>query len=165
VSAPPPVVAYIGLGSNLDSPGDQVRRALSVLADAQGVDLLAQSALYRSAPMGPADQPWYVNAVARIATELAPLALLDLLQGIEALHGRERGARWGPRTLDLDLLLYADRVLDMPRLRVPHPGIAERAFVLVPLHEIAPVLVLPDGTAVADLVDAARRAEVERLVD
>ena len=141
---PVPVAAFIGLGSNLADPRQQVTSALQELSELAATRLHSRSALYRSAPMGPQDQPDYINAVARLETGLAPDALLDALQAIEARHGRERsGERWGARTLDLDLLLYGDRRIDNPRLRVPHPGIADRNFVLYPLAEIAPDLDLP----------------------
>ena len=146
------VRCYIGLGSNLAGPQEQIRRALDALGRVPDSRLVGGSALYRSAPMGPADQPDYVNAVAAFDTGLEPEALLDALQAIEADHDRRRdGQRWGPRTLDLDLLLYGDRTIASPRLSVPHPGVAKRAFVLVPLCELAPELALPDGRRVCDL--------------
>lgn len=138
-----PVIAYIGLGSNLSDPGRQVRSALGTLSEHHAIQLLRHSALYLSPPMGPADQPDYVNAVAALETRLAPHRLLDLLQAIEQQQGRVRGERWGPRTLDLDILLYGDRLISDARLTLPHPGIAERAFVLYPLQEIAPDLEIP----------------------
>jgi 2-amino-4-hydroxy-6-hydroxymethyldihydropteridine diphosphokinase len=130
------VAAYIGLGSNLDDPAAQLTAAIEELAELPDTRLLARSSLYRSAPMGPQDQPDYVNAVAQIRTALEPGVLLDALQAIEQAHGRVRSQHWGPRTLDLDILLYGDAVIDTPRLKVPHPGIAERNFVLYPLAEI-----------------------------
>jgi 2-amino-4-hydroxy-6-hydroxymethyldihydropteridine diphosphokinase len=158
------VRAYVGLGSNLNGPERQVRSALEALTELPHTQRLAASSLYVTAPMGPAGQPDYVNAVAVLETTLEPLALLDALMHIEAVHGRTRdGERWGPRTLDLDLLLYGDRVIDHPRLTVPHPGLALRAFVLLPLAEVAPDRVLPDGRAVAALADACDRRGVRRL--
>ena len=136
--------AYVGLGSNLADPVEQVIAAFEALSALPDTRVTARSTLYGSRPMGPADQPDYVNAVARLATALDPHELLAALQGIEDRAGRDRsGARWGPRTLDLDLLLYGDLECDDDRLVLPHPGMAERAFVLVPLAEIAPDLVLP----------------------
>lgn len=153
-----PVTAYIGLGSNLEEPRAQLRRALEALGRLERSELLRSSPFYRSAPMGPADQPDYLNAVAALRTELPPLELLDRLQAIETEQGRRRGAqRWGPRTLDLDLLLYGQERIDSPRLSVPHPGLTERSFVLVPLLDIAPDLVLPDGRALAALAAACPR--------
>ncbi|HEY0635615.1 MAG TPA: 2-amino-4-hydroxy-6-hydroxymethyldihydropteridine diphosphokinase [Gammaproteobacteria bacterium] len=148
------VRAYIGLGSNLDDPLSQVRAALTELAALPQSRLAAVSPLYRTPPLGPADQPDYINAVVALDTDLAPLALLDHLQHIEQQHGRVRGPlRWGPRTLDLDLLLYGERVITSERLTVPHPGVSERPFVIFPLQAIAPALVLPDGTALASLAE------------
>lgn len=147
------VTVFVGLGSNLDDPVDQVERALDELAQLPNCHLTARSSLYRTAPMGPQDQPDYINAVAALETSLEPTVLLDALQSIEQLHGRVRKAeQWGPRTLDLDLLLYGEQCLDTPRLQLPHPGMKQRGFVLVPLHEIAPELVLPDGERVDELV-------------
>ena len=150
-------VAYVGLGSNLNRPLRQVRDALQELRQIPGSRLVRHSPLYRSAPIGPPDQPDYVNAVAMLATELDPFDLLDALQAIETRHGRERSVHWGPRTLDLDLLLYADRRIDSPRLQVPHPQLHRRAFVLVPLHDIAPQLTVPGHGALSALLAAVDR--------
>jgi 2-amino-4-hydroxy-6-hydroxymethyldihydropteridine diphosphokinase len=149
----PAVHAYIGIGANLGDPVAQVLRACARLAqDVPDTRLIARSRLYRNPPMGPQDQPDYVNAVARVDTHLAPRTLLTELQRIEAACGRWRdGTRWGPRLLDLDLLLFGDETVDEPGLRVPHPGIAERDFVLFPLLEIAPPLVIPGHGSVATL--------------
>lgn len=144
---------FVAIGSNLADPLGQARRAVSALTALPETELQQASSFYSSRPMGPADQPDYVNAVARLATRLAPLALLDQLQKIELEQGRVRkDERWGPRTLDLDLLLYGDRVIKHERLIVPHYGMQEREFVLLPLAEIAPALVLPCGTPLAQLV-------------
>ena len=159
------VRAYIGLGSNLDNPAEQLRQAQTALARQPGIHLAACSRFYRSAPLGPQDQPDYVNAVAALDTELAPEALLDALQAVEAAQGRVRLRRWGPRTLDLDILLYGDAVLATPRLSVPHPGLAERNFVLHPLAELAPDLVLPDGRTLAELLAQCDSAGLEPLAD
>ena len=148
------VDCYIAIGSNLDRPVDKARTAVRALADLHDSELVRVSSLYSSKPMGPADQPDYINAVALIRTTLPPLALLDALQAIELEHGRVRKEnRWGPRTLDLDVLLYGDQVIDTPRLTVPHYGMKIREFVLYPLQEIAPDLVLPDGETLISLVD------------
>lgn len=145
--------AFIGLGSNLDDPVKQVRRALMELDLIPETQCVRKSGLYRNPPMGPQDQPDYVNAVAMVHTRLQPEALLDALLEIERLHGRVRGEqRWGPRTLDLDLLLYGQRVIVSPRLLVPHPGVAERTFVLYPLHEICADLNVPGFGALGELI-------------
>ncbi|MFQ2038090.1 2-amino-4-hydroxy-6-hydroxymethyldihydropteridine diphosphokinase [Aeromonas veronii] len=144
---------FIAIGSNLSDPLGQARRAVAALARLPESVLVEASSFYSSRPMGPADQPDYVNAVARLNTRLAPLALLDQLQKIELEQGRVRkDERWGPRTLDLDLLLYGDLVINHERLIVPHYGMKEREFVLLPLAEIVPALVLPCGTPLARLV-------------
>lgn len=162
----PPVDAWIGLGSNLDGPVIRVRQALADLDSLARTRVTARSSLYRSAPMGPAGQPDYVNAVARLSTRLDPHELLDELQRLERAAGRVRdGERWGPRTLDLDLLLHADRTIDDDRLRLPHPGIAERPFVLVPLAELAAGLEIPGHGRVADLVEMVDRTAVACLRD
>lgn len=141
---------YIGLGSNLDDPRQHLETAFEELAELPNTQLLARSRLYASRAMGP-PQPDYINAVAALETALNPYALLDQLQTIEQLHQRRRNQRWGPRTLDLDLLLYAQQSLQSSRLSVPHPGLAERNFVLIPLLDIAPSLQLPDGRVIAEL--------------
>lgn len=140
------VRCYIGLGSNQAEPAEQIRRACSALASLPQTQLLACSSLYSSAPMGPQDQPAYVNAVALLSTDLPALELLDQLQGIELNQGRQRKSeRWGPRTLDLDILLYGDQCIRVERLEVPHYHMHARAFVLYPLAELEPDLILPDG--------------------
>lgn len=156
------VRAYIGLGSNLGDPLAQLRSAVKALEQLPGSRLTAVSRFYRSSPMGPGDQPDYLNAVAMLDTTLEPLALLDALQAIEQQQGRVRsGERWGPRTLDLDLLLYGAEEIDHPRLRVPHPGIRERNFVLVPLAELAPELRFPDGDSLREALDRALPGSLE----
>jgi 2-amino-4-hydroxy-6-hydroxymethyldihydropteridine diphosphokinase len=156
------VRAYIGLGSNLDDPQSQLEQAIAALRRLPHSRLTALSRLYRSRPMGPADQPDYVNAVAMLDTTLEAHALLDALQAIEKAQGRVRGPqRWGPRTLDLDLLLYGAQIIDSVRLQVPHPGIAERNFVLYPLADVAPELVLPDGRSLRQLLAACSHEGLE----
>ena len=155
---------YIGLGSNLADPLTQLRSALAALAALPQTSLAAQSCFYASDPLGPADQPRYVNAVAALDTELPPLKLLDALQAIEQEQGRMRKAeRWAPRTLDLDILLFGERQLNEPRLTVPHYHMHARAFVLYPLAEIAPQLYLPDGRALSALLAACPFAGLERI--
>jgi len=144
------VDAYIGLGSNLDQPVRQLRAALHELQNLPETRLIRHSSLYESSPLGPPDQPDYVNAVAMLATSLDAQSLLDQLQAVEQRHGRERGEHWGPRTLDLDLLLFGEDRINSPRLQVPHPQMLRRAFVLVPLFELAPDLVLPGLGPLAD---------------
>lgn len=134
-----PEAVYIGLGANLDGPREHVERAAAALTALPASRLEAISRLYRTAPVGPAGQPDYINAAARLVTRLPPRALLTALQDIERAHGRVRdGTRWGPRTLDLDILVFGERQLTWPGLVLPHPEIRRRAFVLVPLAEVAP---------------------------
>ncbi|MCY1268959.1 2-amino-4-hydroxy-6-hydroxymethyldihydropteridine pyrophosphokinase [compost metagenome] len=157
---------FIGLGSNLAEPASQLRGALAALGELPQTQLAAVSSLYASDPLGPPDQPRYVNAVAALDTELAPLQLLDALQAIELAQGRVRkDERWGPRTLDLDILLFGRRQIDEPRLQVPHYHMHARAFVLYPLAEIAGDLRLPDGRPLQALLDACPFEGLERLAD
>ena len=148
-----PIDAFVGLGSNLQEPERQVRDALAQLAELPGSRLVAASSLYRNPPMGPADQPDYVNAVAWLSTTLSAPELLSSLQGIERRHGRVRGQveRWGPRVLDLDLLLWGQERIEADGLTVPHPGLPARAFVLYPLAELAPAMDVPGLGRVIDL--------------
>lgn len=146
------VEVFLGVGSNLQKPQQQVNLAFSALRSLPESKDARCSPLYLTPPMGPGDQPDYVNAVVRLVTRLAPRHLLQQMQAIERGQGRVRGARWGPRTLDIDLLVYGDLVIDSPDLQVPHPGIARRAFVLCPLHDIAPDLTIPGLGIVAELV-------------
>ena len=160
------VIAYVGLGSNQDNPVGQVRHALAELAVLPATRLFVSSRIYRSAPLGPANQPDYINAVAALETRLPADTLLAALQAIESRHGRVRGpVRWGPRTLDLDLLLYGDAVIDAPDLQVPHPGLPERVFVLYPLNEIAPRLAVPGRGTVRELLQQCAPARIEVLGD
>jgi 2-amino-4-hydroxy-6-hydroxymethyldihydropteridine diphosphokinase len=158
------VTAYIGLGSNLADPVQQIRSARADCAAIPGVRELAFSSLYRSPPMGPQDQPDYVNAVMAVSTDLVALDLLRYLQGIEQKHGRVRTEqRWTARTLDLDLLLHGEHRIETAELTVPHPGLSQRAFVLYPLFEIAPELVVPGLGRIADLVVNCPRDGLERI--
>jgi 2-amino-4-hydroxy-6-hydroxymethyldihydropteridine diphosphokinase len=150
---------YIALGSNLDDPQSQLRKAVFALQKLHKTDLERVSSIYRSKAIGPGTQPDYLNAVALLTTRLAPLALLDALQQIERDQNRIRDVRWGPRTLDLDVLLYGNLTLELPRLTVPHPRMQERNFVLYPLLEISDDhLVLPDGTALDAFVKLCPKA-------
>ena len=158
--------AYIGIGSNLEDPMRQVQTAIRELRSLPRSRVIKVSPLYRTPPMGPPDQPPYVNAAVKLTTRLAPLALLDALLDIERGHGRVRkGRKWGPRTLDLDLLVYGERIMDEPRLTLPHPGIAERAFVLVPLHDIEPELEVPGIGTVSALHERCDTGEIHPLTD
>ncbi|TCK04981.1 2-amino-4-hydroxy-6-hydroxymethyldihydropteridine diphosphokinase [Marinobacterium mangrovicola] len=154
---------YIGLGSNLEDPQAQVRTALEQLTSLPDTELVAASSLYRSDPVGPQDQPDFVNAVAELNTRLAPEALLDELQAIEQAHRRVRERHWGPRTLDLDILLYAEQQIESERLVVPHRFMRERGFVLWPLAEIAPSLILPDGTPLSKLLSLCPMGTLEKI--
>ena len=142
-------LCFIGLGSNLEQPRQQLDSALQALRANSEITDLTVSSYYTTAAIGPGQQPDYQNAVARFATPLAAIQLLDLLQSIENQQGRVRELRWGARTLDLDLLLYGEATLNCERLTVPHPRIYERQFVLEPLAELAPELHFPDGSSVA----------------
>ncbi|MEJ2609055.1 MAG: 2-amino-4-hydroxy-6-hydroxymethyldihydropteridine diphosphokinase [Candidatus Thiodiazotropha sp.] len=157
------VTAYIGLGSNLANPRRQLETAIHELAGLDSCHLLCHSSLYRTRPVGPQDQPDFINAVACLSTQLEEEPLLDALQGLEQLHHRVRkGKRWGPRTLDLDLLLYGDRIINTPRLKVPHPEMLNRAFVLTPLKEIAPPqLIIPGVGALTEILQESSEKDIE----
>jgi len=159
------VTVYIGLGSNLDNPVQQILRACREIASLEDVSLVQTSGLYRSSPMGPVDQPDYINAVAEIATNLSPESLLGQLQCIEHEHGRTRnGIRWGARTLDLDILIYGEEVITTKILTIPHPGLYERAFVLYPLKEIASDdLQIPGQGRLVELVRRCDRGDLELI--
>lgn len=145
-------IAYIGLGSNLAEPAKQIQQAVDAISTITNSSISALSSLFFSRPMGPQDQPDYMNAVLALDTDLTPIELLDALQAIENQAGRVRkDNRWGPRILDLDILLFDQQIIDSERLIVPHYGLKEREFVLRPLAEIAPQLILPTGEAVAQL--------------
>ncbi len=154
----------MALGCNLGSRHKNLSSAVSALESHQQISDLACSSVYETSPMGPQDQPDYLNAVVRFQTDLAALALLGVLQDIETHHGRVRtGERWGPRTLDLDLLLYGEQIIDTPSLTVPHPGIADRSFVLLPLAELTPDLTIPALGALSDLVSQCQQFDIRRL--
>jgi 2-amino-4-hydroxy-6-hydroxymethyldihydropteridine diphosphokinase len=155
--------AYIALGSNLGDSRALLASALAAIDALPGTGLVAHSQLYRSAAIGPGNQADYLNMVAEIHTELSPDALLEQLQGIEQCHGRERGERWSARTLDLDILLYGRDIISTPQLTVPHTRMTERNFVLYPLSELAPELVLPCGTPLRNILDQCPRTALEAL--
>jgi 2-amino-4-hydroxy-6-hydroxymethyldihydropteridine diphosphokinase len=145
-------LVYIGLGANLEQPQQQLEQALVELAQLPSSTLISHSSLYHSKPVGPQDQPDYVNAVALIDTQLEPLKLLDALQQLEQDHGRIRKRHWGERTLDLDIILIDNSIINNERLIVPHPFAQQRSFVLYPLYEISPELTFPDGKTLEQLI-------------
>lgn len=151
---------YIGLGSNLERPLEQVTRALEELDRLPSTRMTGHSALYRTQPVGPPNQPDYINAVAALTTALRPLVVLGHLKVLERRHGRRRLQKWGPRSLDLDILLCGGLTLRHPRLVVPHPLLHRRGFVLIPLNEIAPEVTVPGKGRVGDL--AARLTPAEK---
>jgi 2-amino-4-hydroxy-6-hydroxymethyldihydropteridine diphosphokinase len=159
------VRVFVALGSNLGDPVAQVRAGAHELAQLPDTRLCGCSALYRTAPVGLTDQPDFINAVCELDTALSASVLLQALLAIERTHGRVRDRPGGPRTLDLDLLLYGDARLDEPGLHVPHPRLHERAFVLYPLHDIAPALVVPGHGPVAGLLAGCREQAIERLAE
>lgn len=155
--------AYIGLGSNLDGPERQIAGAIERLDALPGTRVTARSSLYRSAPLGPAGQPDFLNAAVTLRTALGIRDLLRRLKAIERERGREPGPRWGPRVIDLDLLVYDHVVIDEPGLVVPHPGIAQRNFVLLPLRDIAPDLEIPGLGRVADIAVDEHEPRISRV--
>jgi 2-amino-4-hydroxy-6-hydroxymethyldihydropteridine diphosphokinase len=158
------VTAYVGLGSNLEHPREQVLAALEELERLPRTHLVSRSRLYRSAPLGHEAQPDFVNAVARLDTALEPPRLLAELQTIEKRHGRERPFANAPRTLDLDLLLYGENIINSASLTVPHPRMHQRAFVLRPLVEISPAASVPGRGTAAQLLQACPVQDVELMV-
>lgn len=158
--------AYIGLGSNLGDSRENLRRALNALRRAAGITVCRVASLYRTDPVGIVDQPEFLNTVVEVSTTLSPRRLLARLLEIEDELGRVRGERWGPRVIDLDLLLYDNAEIFTGDLAVPHPRLKERAFVVVPLAELTPDLVLPGGTGTAVLAAKLSREQfVERVKD
>ena len=159
------VRACIGLGANLGDAADTLRRAFDALAACDGIEVLRTSRLYRTPAWGREDQPDFINAVALVDTTLAPRALLERLLAVESAFGRQRadGERWGPRTLDLDLLLYGDAVVDEPGLHVPHPHLHERAFALVPLLDVLPEARIPGYGDARDAVSGLEMSNIHPL--
>jgi 2-amino-4-hydroxy-6-hydroxymethyldihydropteridine diphosphokinase len=137
------VIAFIGIGSNMGKPAEACRKAVDQVAHSAGIRLIRCSSLYRTEPVGNKEQDWFINAVAEIRTPLSPRQLLEALQGIERQMGRTEGPKWGPRIIDLDLLLYGREVHHETDLVIPHPELHRRAFVLVPLCEIASYMIHP----------------------
>jgi 2-amino-4-hydroxy-6-hydroxymethyldihydropteridine diphosphokinase len=159
----PESTAYVGLGSNLQQPLHQLLKAFDALSALPRTQMLARSSLYRSAPVGKTDQPDFVNAVAALRTGLAPGELLQALLQLEAQQGRVRSEPNAPRTLDLDLLLFDAQIIHQPGLDVPHPRMHERAFVLMPLAELDPKLIIPGRGAVAELLARVAAQDVTRI--
>lgn len=162
----PWIPAYVGVGSNLDDPLAHVRRAFTDLAAIPGTRLVSCSGIYRNPPLGELPQPDYCNAAAALLTRLPALELLAALKGIEAAHGRDRSgdvSRWGPRNLDLDLLVYGRVEMAGPQLTLPHPGMGSRNFVLLPLIEVAPGLRIPGLGRLADLAAAVDGSTLQRV--
>ncbi len=157
------VIAYIGLGSNQDNPSQQIAQAQRELGSAEDCEVLVASSCFSSRPMGPQDQDDYCNAVVCLKTRLTADNLLAHLQSIEQKLGRQRKIKWGPRVIDLDLLLYGDDEIETPGLTVPHPGIAERDFVLVPLDEIAPNQRVPGKGLVKELLSQLKETYLVKV--
>jgi 2-amino-4-hydroxy-6-hydroxymethyldihydropteridine diphosphokinase len=155
---------YIGLGSNEDNPATQLQRAIDSLRDIPGIRLDQCSSFYKSAPVGYSEQADFINAVCRLCTRLTPERILAILMRIEQQQGRTRsGPQGGPRTLDLDILLYEDQVINLPELTIPHPRMHQRAFVLYPLAELDPVLRIPGKPPLDELLMACGEQRIERI--
>lgn len=155
---------FVGLGSNMGDKYWNIKRALEMLGEAPGVTVVAVSSFYRTAPVGYTQQDWFLNAVAELKTVLEPEDLLSRMLHIEKFMGRKRTIHWGPRVVDLDLLLYGEREISVPGLEVPHPRMQERAFVIVPLADIAPGLVLSGGRRVTELAGFLKQQQkIERI--
>jgi len=155
--------AYVALGANLGDPASTLRAAFGALANLPDSRIVRSSSLYRTAPLGLTEQPDFINAVAALETLLAPEAMLDALLDLESRFGRLRGEKNGPRSLDLDLLLYNDQLVDLPRLTLPHPRLHLRAFVLYPLAEIAPTLTIPGRGSITAWLPAVANQGISRL--
>ncbi len=155
--------AYIALGSNLDSPLTHVKQAVQQIDALNECQLIARSPWYQTTAIGPGSQPDYINGVIKIATSLLPLDLLTTLQTIESRHHRTRNVKWGPRTLDLDILLIDNLTINEPNLTIPHPQLTNRNFVILPLYDIAANLTLPDGRALAGLAQHCSRKGIKQL--
>ena len=154
---------YIGLGSNLQDPCQQLQQALESIVQHPEINILKISSFYSNKPIGPQDQPDYVNAVAKLNSSLSPQSLLTTLQQIERQQGRVRKQRWHARTIDIDILLYDNQIIDQPHLIIPHPQMAQRRFVLYPLAEIEPDLTLPNGKAIKELLTTCPKHDLFEL--
>lgn len=160
------MIAYIAIGSNQKDPANQCRLAEIAINKVHATQLVCASSLYASSPMGPQDQPDYMNSVVKIETTLSAIELLDALQIIELSQGRERKKeRWGPRTLDLDIILYNNEIIENERLTIPHYGMRVRDFVLYPLFEIDEQLILPDGTLLSQLLQQCDKNDLIKISD
>lgn len=157
---PSPVRVYLGLGSNLGERATHLTSAVQLLDASSGLTITRVSSIYETAPWGDEEQPAYLNMVLEATAELAPGELLALSQSIENTMGRERTRKWAPRVIDIDILLYGEHIIKAAELQVPHPHLSARQFVLVPLLEIAPDLLLPDGARVAELADPSSQCVV-----
>ncbi len=148
------IVAFVGIGANLGDPAAQCREAVRRIGTIPGVRMLRRSSLYRTAPVGPMEQGWFINAVAEVRTDLSPTKFLEALKEIEGQMGRTEGPRWGPRVIDLDILLYGQEVVDQEGLKIPHPEMHRRRFVLAPLCELASYAIHPAfGVSARGLLD------------
>jgi 2-amino-4-hydroxy-6-hydroxymethyldihydropteridine diphosphokinase len=155
--------ALIGVGSNVGERLEFLQRAVKSLRETVGIEVIQLSSVYETEPVGPTDQPWFLNAVAAVDTSLSPVTLLDQTQAIERALGRETTYRWGPRTIDLDILLYGNIQVRTATLVIPHAELCQRAFVMIPLLELDPRLVLPDGTVVSTCLSALTPPQQVRL--
>lgn len=144
---------FIGLGSNIGDKKEVLQQAVDNIAELEGISLSKLSSFYQTSPWGKTDQEDFINQVLEIETSLSALDLLRNLQEIEIKLGRQRKEKWGPRTIDLDILLYGEEIIELEELKVPHPYIQQRLFVLVPMQEINPELVFPDGTRIEEVLD------------
>ncbi|MEI8172978.1 MAG: 2-amino-4-hydroxy-6-hydroxymethyldihydropteridine diphosphokinase [Deltaproteobacteria bacterium] len=157
------VICFVGLGSNMDDPAGHCLKAMHLISEADGVNLLRSSSLYRTEPVGCVEQDWFINAVAEIRTELTAHKLMKVLQDIENNMGRVRKEKWGPRIIDLDILLYGQDVIRDENLVIPHPGLHRRRFILIPLCEIASYVIHPAfGVSIRGLMD---RLDDEGIVE
>ena len=164
IKTEPVFTVFIGLGSNLENPVQQIRTAIGAIQANKGINLVKASSLYKTAPVGPEGQPDYINAVVEVQTTMQPQALLATLQTIENQHGRKRQLHWGARTLDLDILLFDEQVISQPNLVIPHAHISERNFVLIPLLEITDdSLMIPGKGQLNDLLQQCRDNAIEKL--
>ena len=158
-------IAYIGLGSNMQSPKQQIKSAIKSISEIPEIQVLKVSSLYKSKPVGPQGQNDYINAVIKIETDFMPLELLDCMQDIENQHGRIRKEHWGPRILDLDILIFGKKIIQDKKLTIPHPEIEKRPFVLVPLAEIDSNCSIPGIGLVSDLLAVNNQKDLELLYE